>query len=175
MSIKNMLISLLAGSVILGTGLAVTALEVSEWDTASYPQYLEEMSVETHEMDKDISPEELEKINIYVSTRTDSFRNDKLVEIVEDTRYTDTIGIKVDYKGTQPYVNVYEYDTDYNEGSVSQWLDIVVHPDYNYSLREIRQVAEDMFENKIFYTDNINTLVEKVTVYTATPEKFNVN
>ncbi|MBR4035995.1 MAG: hypothetical protein IKJ05_04595 [Oscillospiraceae bacterium] len=175
MSIKNMLISLLAGSVMLGVGLAVTALEVSVWDTAPYPQYLEEMTVETQEFVKDISPEESEKINIYISTRTNGFRNDKLIEIVEDARYTDTIGIQVDYKGERPYVNVYDYNSDYDEDTVSQWLDIVVHPDYNYSLREIRQVAEDMFENKIFYTDNITTLVEKVTVYTATPEKFDVN
>ena len=51
-------------------------------------------------------------------------------------------------------------------------LDVVVQPDYNYSLREIREMAQEMFETKVFYTGNAATLIEKVTVYTAYPEKF---
>ena len=54
-------------------------------------------------------------------------------------------------------------------------MDVLIRPDYNYTLREIRQLADRMFEDKVFYTGNTATVIEKVTVYTATPDRFKVN
>ena len=49
--------------------------------------------------------------------------------------------------------------------NVLRIIEQILAIDYN-------KIAEDMFENKTFYTDNSATLIEKVTVYTAYPDKF---
>ena len=175
MNMKKLLISLLAGSVILGVGIGVTALEVSMWDTADHPAYLENKTVQTEEIVEKVDVTRLGEVNVYVSGLSNGFRNDGLIEIVEDETCSEKIVVKIDYKGSEPYTSIYDFDYEDENGEMYRNMDIVVHPDYNYSLRQIREVAEEMFENKVFYTSNVSTLVEKVTVYTATPEKFDIN
>lgn len=77
MSIKNMLISLVAGAVVLGVGLGITALEISRWDTAQYPAYLDKEPVKTLEMTNETDVTEFESINVYISGMPNSFRSEK--------------------------------------------------------------------------------------------------
>ncbi len=172
MTVKKLLVSFLAGALLIGAGLGVTVLEASRWDTADYPRYLEKEPVKTEEISKEFDIEDYEKISVYVAGQSGRFRSEKMVEIVEDETCTDNIVVIVDYKGKLPYTEMYSYETGVDDNHQSLWMDIVIQPDYNYSLSEIRQVAEEMFENKVFYRNNLNTLIEKVTIYTANPDKF---
>ena len=169
---KKLLVSLLAGAILIGVGLGVTALEISVWDTRRYPEYLEKETVQTVETEENINPQNYDKINVYVSGSYNGFRNNKKMEIVEDKTFADTVKISIEYKGKVPYVHYYEYSQGGEDGESISRLEYIVSPTYNYSLKEIREIAEDMFKNKIFYTDNSATLIEKVTVHTAYPDKF---
>lgn len=175
MSIKNMLISLVAGAVVLGVGLGITALEISRWDTAQYPAYLDKEPVKTWEMTNETDVSEFESINVYISGMPNSFRSEKLIEIVEDKNCKDNFVVKIDYKGKEPFTDVYDFEDTNEKGEKFRRMDVHIWPDYNYTLREIRQLADRMFESKVFYTGNTATVIEKVTVYTATPDRFKVN
>lgn len=173
MTVKKLLVSFLAGALLIGTGIGVTVLELSRWDTADYPRHLENEPVKTEEISKELDVEDYEKISVYVTGQSDRFRNEKKVEIVEDKTCTDSFVVVVDYKGKMPYSHIYSYENSDRNSRQNYWyMDIIVQPDYNYSLSEIRQIAEEMFDSKVFYTDNLNTLIEKVTIYTAKPDKF---
>ena len=175
MSIKNMLISLVAGAVVLGVGLGITALEISRWDTAQYPAYLDKEPVKTQEFANETDVTEFESINVYISGMPNSFRSEKLIEIVEDKNCKDNFVVKIDYKGKEPFTDAYDFEDTNEKGEKFKRMDVLIRPDYNYTLREIRQLADRMFEDKVFYTGNTATVIEKVTVYTATPDRFKVN
>ncbi len=173
MTVKKLLVSFLAGALLIGTGIGVTVLELSRWDTADYPRYLEKEPVKTEEISEEFDIEDYEKISVYTAGQASRFRNEKMVEIVEDKTCTDNIVVVVDYKGKLPYTDIYSYETtDHSSQQDYLCMDIIVQPDYNYSLSEIRQIVEEMFESKVFYRNNLNTLIEKVTIYTANPDKF---
>ena len=165
---KKLLYCLLAGSVILGIGIGVTVLEISHWEISDYPSYLEKEPVENCEQTFQIDLQEFENTEFYsYSTYRDKNSN---VEIVEDQTMTDKFVVNIQYKGKEPvaYHRIYESDNE------TEYADFVVHPGGFESFKLIRQVIESMFENKVYYRDASPTIIEKVTVYTAYPEKINV-
>ena len=175
MSIKKLLLAFFAGALLIGVGAGITVLEVSRWDTADHPEYLEKQVVQTVEQVAECDVTEFETINIYGTGHSNRFREKDLIEIVEDENIKDGFKLVVEYKGKLPYMDIYDWDSHDENDVVTKYMEIVVQPDYNYSLGEIRDMVEEMFETKVFYTGNAATLIEKVTVYTAYPEKFDCN
>ncbi len=172
MSIRKLLLAFVLGALLVGIGAGVTVLEVSRWDTRDHPAYLEKQAVQTVEQVAEYDVSEFENINVYATGRPYRFRDNDLVEIVEDKTFKDSFKLVIEYKGKLPYYDIYGWDNQDENGVETSCLDVVVQPDFNYSLGEIRKMAEEMFETKVFYTGNAATLIEKVTVYTAYPEKF---
>ena len=175
MTIKKLLLAFVAGAMLVGIGAGVTVLEVSRWDTRDHPAYLEKQAVQTVEEIADYDITEFEKINVYATGRPYRFRDEKIIEVVEDKNCKDSFKLVIEYKGKLPYYDVYDWNNQDENGTVTTRLDVVVQPDYNYSLREIREMAQEMFDTKVFYTGNAASLIEKVTVYTAYPEKFDAD
>ena len=172
MSIRKLLLAFVAGAMLVGIGAGVTVLEISRWDTRDHPAYLEKQAVQTVEEIAEYDVAELETINVYATGRPYRFRDKDLIEIVEDKTCKDSFRLVIEYKGKLPYYDIHYWENEDENNIVSRRMEVVVQPDYNYSLREIREMAQEMFETKVSYTGNAATLIEKVTVYTAYPEKF---
>ncbi len=170
---KKLLLSLFTGAFLVGTGISMTVLELSVWDMADYPEYIDSLPVQTCEFIEEINLEEFYKIDFYIQERYYTYDKTEKVEIVEDKSMTDCFKIYVEYKGKQPITYSYNH-TVYENDNDKEYLSYSVHGDNAVSFKEIRQVAEDMFENRICYREIPNTVIEKVTVYTAYPEKIDV-
>ena len=169
---KKLLLSIFAGAVVLGIGLGVTALEISEWDMAHYPAYLDVKPMTTCEFTQEINVQQLDKARLY-AYRTFS-GDERNVEIVADDTLTDSFIVKVEYRGEKPQVDNHSW-ADYDENDmVKEHIEVTVSPQYSMSFKDIKQALQEMFETKIFYRELTNTLIEKVTVYTAYPEKFEI-
>lgn len=170
---KKLLIAFLAGAMLIGVGLGVTALEVSEWDVVHHPYYLEKEELQTYTVVEEINPADFSKIDCYVSHAVrQSTTTYEIIEIIEDAAYTDTIKFEIDYRGQAPESYCWSYENTDEDGRVEYTLEYMVQPGYNQSLKVVREMVEQMFRDKIFYTDNATTLIEAVRVYTATPEKI---
>ena len=165
---KKLLLSLLIGSVIMGRGIGITMLEISAWEISDYPDYLADMPSESCDVTIDMDLQEFENTEFYIYGTYRSMNNN--AEIIEDKTLTDKFVVNIQYKGKEPvaYPRTYELDDE------TEHMDFVVHPGGFESFKLIRQVIEDMFENKVYYLDASPTLIEKVTVYTAYPEKIEV-
>ena len=165
---KKLLLSLLIGSVIMGRGIGITMLEISAWDISDYPDYLVDMPLENCDVTIDMDLQEFENTEFYIYGTYRSMNNN--AEIVEDKTMTDKFVVNIQYKGKEPiaYHRTYEVDDE------TEYMDFVVHPGGFESFKLIRQVIEDMFENKVYYRDASPTIIEKVTVYTAYPEKIEI-
>ena len=172
MSIRKLLLAFVIGAMLVGLGAGITVLEVSRWDTQDHPAYLEKQAVQSVEEIAEYDVAEFETINVYATGRPYRFRDNDLIEIVEDKTCKDSFRLVIEYKGKLPYYDIHYWENEDENNIVNRRMEVVVQPDYNYSLREIREMAQEMFETKVFYTGNAATLIEKVTVYTAYPEKF---
>lgn len=167
---KKLLLSLLVGSVVMGLGIGVAMLEISAWEISEYPDYLAEMPSENCEFTIDMDLQEFENTEFY---SYNTYRNMcSNVEVIEDETMTDKFIVSIQYKGKEPVA----YPRTYTMGveNEAEYMDFVVHPGGFESFKLIRQVIETMFENKVYYLDASPTLIEKVTVYTAYPEKIEV-
>lgn len=170
---KKLLIAFLAGAMLIGVGLGVTALEVSEWDVVQHPYYLEKEELQTYTVVEEINPADFKEIDCYVSHAVrQSTTAYEIIEIIEDAGYTDTIKFEIDYRGQTPENYCWSYDGTDENGKEVYTLEYVIQPGYNQSLKVVRNMVEQMFKDKIFYIDNAGTLIEAVRVYTATPEKI---
>ncbi len=167
---KKLLFFLLIGSVMMGLGIGVTMLEISAWEISDYPDYLADMPSENCDVTIEMDLREFENTEFYSYGTYRSMNNN--VEIIEDKTMTDKFVVNIQYKGNEPVA----YPRTYMIGdeSETEYMDFVVHPGGFESFKLIRQVIEDMFENKVYYLDASPTLIEKVTVYTAYPEKIEV-
>ena len=165
---KKLLLSLLIGSVIMGRGIGITILEISAWDISDYPDYLVNMPLENCDVTIEMDLQEFENTEFYSYGTYRNMSNN--VEVVEDKTMTDKFVVNIQYKGKEPvaYPRTYELDDE------TEYMDFVVHPGGFESFKLIRQVIDDMFENKVYYLDASPTIIEKVTVYTAYPEKIEI-
>lgn len=167
---KKFLLSILIGSVVLGLGIGISILEISHWEISDYPSYLDTEPVENYNFTAEMDLQQFDSTEFYFRS---SYRGEKAeVEIVEDAAMTDSFAVAVEYRGLKPVAYPHIYISDMQTGE--EHMAFTVRPGGFESFKLIRQVIEKMFEDKVFYLDASPTLVEKVTVYTAYPEKINV-
>ncbi len=176
---KKLMAAFLAGAILIGVGAGVTALEISEWDVVEHPYYLEKEQLKTHCIEEEFDMDNFSTIECYVShAMRESLHSYDIIEIIEDSTCTDVTKIEVDYRGEQPESYWWDYGTDEvtadDSADNERIMQYIIQPGYNRSLRVVRKMVEQMFQDKVFYVDNASTLIEKVRIYTATPEKFDI-
>jgi len=181
---KKLMISFLAGAVLIGTGLGITFLELSDWSASDYPAYLDTAESRLYETEEPVIMNEQEKIDtINISLNTmyrNEFRKIDMVEVVKDPSYKDSVKIEIMYKGNEPDIYTYTYETssepvdygtaDSEEAETRLEGHIVVYTDQYDSIAEYKQVIQAMFNEKTIYRNMNNCLIESVTVRTAYPE-----
>ena len=170
---KKLMAAFLAGALLIGVGLGITALEISRWDVVQHPYHLEKEELKTCIIEEEINTDDFETIECYVSqSMTSSAQSYKIIEVIEDTACTDTMKVEVDYCGREPGSYFWSYEGQDENGGKIYTLQYVVQPGYNNSLKAVREMVEQMFRDKIFYTENAATLIEAVRIYTAAPDKI---
>ena len=168
---KKLLYSLLIGAVIMGVGIGVTMLEISHWEISDYTEYLDNEPLENCKFTTDLDTQQVKTMQVYVwnswRDRGDS------IEIVEDKSLTDKIVADISYRGQAPvaYSDVHTSTVDNAE---HETLCMRIHPGEFSSVKQIRNTIEEMFKTKVFYRDVSATFIEKVTIYTAYPEKIEI-
>lgn len=169
---KKLLISLLIGAVLIGTGVGVTALEISDWQWLNSRPSLTALPVARVNEEFKIDVNKYDGVEVYLdyfyTGNNGSFR-DEVVKVEKDENYKDRICVEIKYKGEDPFCNFYDYDnTDEGENTVSLYVDVISRGNF----KEYKKIVEEMFENKVFYNHTDVSLIEKITVRTAYPEKI---
>ena len=183
---KKLMISFLAGAILIGIGLGVTVLEISDWETARYPEYLETVDSNLYVIEEPVDMENLDEVKVYLSTMyRDEFRKRSMITVAEDKSCDESIVLEISYKGQEPDVYTYTYE-DYSDNAPVQIDEqdrqnvkfighVAIHTSQYNSIADYRTVVQAMFDNKVFYENMDNCLIEGVTVRTAYPDKIKIS
>ncbi|MBR2029197.1 MAG: hypothetical protein IKA10_09495 [Oscillospiraceae bacterium] len=167
---KKLIISLIAGAVLIGVGIGVMMMEIAEFSmTDTYPEIknspLQEFSFSDDTIFDDSDENRTVNIHGYLG---EYFHDFGITEVVEDKKI-DGIEVIIRYRGTKPEFrfNGYGYSTDnmyeYNLSAYSR--DIMP--------KQILEFAEYMCQNKTIVRYQDLFYVEKVIIKTASPQLVN--
>ncbi|MBE6894429.1 MAG: hypothetical protein E7483_02325 [Ruminococcaceae bacterium] len=165
---KKLIFSLVTGSVLIGIGIGVMMMEITEYSMSdTYPfvknTSLQEFSFEDSKVFEEAG--ENRTVNIY-GYLGEYFQEQGKFEVVED-KTVDGIEVIIQYRGTKPRFNFHGYAYDYRgyeyEYSLSAYSE-------NIMPKQILDAAEYMCSNKTIVKYQDMFYVEKVTVKTSQPQ-----
>lgn len=168
---KKLLISFLTGAVLIGIGSGVMAMEVSDWDYADTRTSLLNEPKSEKEEEFAVNFNAYDTIDIYVPFSSDEFRSQNITTVEKDEAYTNTVLIKVVYKGEEPRYDLYNFDFG---DSDSNNYRINVYSEGIDSFKELKSFAKEMFETKTFYRNYTDYSIMSIVIKTAYPEKITV-
>ncbi len=167
---KKLIISLISGAVLIGIGIGVMMLEITEYSMIdTFPFVSNTSSQEFSFSDDEAFEHENLPIQIY-GYLGEYFEDFGKVEIIEDNS-VEGIDITIKYRGTRPrfyYNGVYYSGEDYYTYHLSAHSQGIMP-------KQILEAAEYICQNKtlVRYLDLF--YVEKVIVRTSNPQMINFN
>lgn len=169
---KKLIISLITGAVLIGIGIGIMMLEITEYSMSdTYPfvsgQPVQTFSFTDNEVFENAGDREVQ-VYAYLGEYFDDLGK---YEVIED-KDVEGIEVIIQYRGTKPDFNFHSYGYDHR-GYV-----------YEYSLsaysrdimpKDILEAAEYMCQNKTIVRYQDMFYAEKVTIKTNHPELIVVN
>lgn len=144
--------------------------KIQSWEQVSYVPYID--SLPTRQLSQNISCDYQGKSTIYFEGSFEflsgGFRELKDVSVQYDELCTDKYRVKIYYKGADAEMNVSTTDDD---GTKKEYISIW-QKEHGYEL-----TAEDyayMYKNKVNLEYSSRLAVEKIVIFTAYPEKINI-
>ena len=163
---KRMMLIFFSGCALIGIGAGITFLELRSWKISDYRSDLIEKPLETYEktvcFEKDKETIDVE-VNYYYQEI-----NNPPIDVVSDEKYTDSLLISVDYRGSRPQI----YQSGWWEEDDRIHTSFLVDTNSYTSMEDAFSLLESMFDNKTLYRYGENSRIEKITVYTAYPDKI---
>ena len=163
---KKLLLSLIIGAVLIGTGAGVLFAEIAEFSKVDYLPYLEEKRLETlyfSDMDVfDEHPDGTKEIDIYLG----GFFDDNGECVVKEDKTVEGIEVEIYYRGERPNYGFYRSWTN-EDGSYSSYHLFCSMNDF--MPKDIMEAAKYIFKNKVLAEDMNNFIVEKVVIKTSRP------
>lgn len=161
---KKLIISLISGAILIGIGLGVIFMEITQYSTLEYLPYVASQPLNSHIVNNApiISAQDT---NINFSDHCGYYFSEHgSWEVVKDSSLNE-VKIEVFYRGERPRIQVYNYgDNHYNVNAY----------DYNTSPKEIFDVVKYAFEEKVIIHDASNFLIEKIVIHTPNPENISI-
>ena len=165
---KKMMTLFFAGCILAGMGLGLTVVELKDWKSVPFRTDLAEKPLQTHTEKLYIDLQEYSSIEINLNGNYHNHPHPE-TEIIYDAQYTGEIGFTIEYRGGRPGVyNGGWWNTENGNKALRCWIDTVATDDISEMFRLIGM----MFNNKTYYKSAVATYIEKVTVYTAWPDKI---
>lgn len=171
MVMKKLMMLLFTGAALIGLGTGVTALELRQWKISEIRTDLLDRPVHTAKYERTVKPEEVERLEIESKYEYGYFGDyQPEIEIITDKNQTGQILVEIEYRGHPP--QVYQNVSWIDEKKVIHelWIDINNYNDFV----SVYDMIKSMFDNKIYYINGECTYIEKITVYTAYPDKVKI-
>ena len=165
---KKLMAVFFSGCVLIGLGIGITVVELKEWKVSPFREILMEKPVETceEELRLDIGDYRNLEINLNGYHSADFYPE---TEAVYDSRYTNSVKVVLNYRGNLPQVfHGGWWENEDGTKTITSWIDTNNY----YDVAQIFEMAEEMFDNKTYYTYCETTRIEKITVYTAYPDRI---
>lgn len=162
---KKLIFSLIAGAVLIGAGVGVLFMELTEFTTTDYLPYINEKKLESFTFsDSEIfSDDKKVEIDVYLGEYFEDYGS---CEVIED-QSVEGIDVKIYYKGEKPvfsfYTDRYYKDSDYSSYTLYCYAE-------TYMPKDLLDAAKYMFHNKVIVKDPSNYHIEKVVIRTSHPE-----
>ncbi len=168
MDMKKLMTMLFTGAALIGLGIGITMLELREWKISEIRTDLLDKPVHTATYERTVDPEEVYRVEINHRYKYGYF-GDYVPEtqVVYDKEWTGQVLVEIEYRGYQPhlYQNISWRD---DEKVIHElWIDTSYYTDG----ASVYDLIKSMFDNKTYYINGECTHVEKITVYTAYPDK----
>ena len=172
---KKVLISFLVGSILIGIGLGVTVMEISNWDFVYDNPMVSNQPVKTTDEDFYMDLEN-QYVNATLYVHTYGTRNVKdKIEVIKDSSLEDTIEVEVQYRGKEPRLYFYESGSHYNDaGTLLEQSYTLTVSDGSFSFKDIKELIGYAFENKVAFSTSAFHEIEKITVKTGNPEQLKI-
>lgn len=168
---KKLIISLIAGAVLVGIGIGVLLMEIAEFSMSdTYPDIKNSPLQEFSYTDNTVFDEagENHEINVY-SYLGGYFDDFGKIEVVEDKK-VDGIEVVINYRGTKPNFNFHGYAYEHRgyeyEYTLNAYSDDIMP-------KHILDMAEYMCSNKTIVKYQDLFYVEKVIIKTSQPQLIN--
>lgn len=148
-------------------------MRVLDFEHVKYPPYIDEMPIKVlyEEQNCDYSYDKI-YLEGYMNFTNSKFRPSKRIDIVYNENMTDRYRIEVKYRGEDSELHVIHYSHKEAEGQYSDSISV-------YTKKYRRELTEEqvryMYKNKVDIEYAPNLAIEKVTIYTAYPEKIDIS
>ncbi len=159
---NKMLSIFFSGCMLIGIGLGVTVIELKNWRFLDENPCLLDMPQETYTQNIAFDTTKPSNIEIYWYSHDFTYEN---VIIEEKMDCTDNIEIEIIYRGAAPGISLGSIGNNadkYNLFIFEDGYDIMHHYD----------IVKSMFVNKAFYRWSNVTHIDKIMLYTASPENL---
>ena len=169
MVMKKLIALMISSAALIGLGIGITLLELRDWKISEIRTDLLDMPLQTATYERTVDLTEVEGLEI-ASRYGYGYYNEYMfeTEIIKDKKWAEQVLVEIDYRGYQPMV--YQNISWRAEDKVYHqlWIDNSSYVDGV----SVYSLLESMFENKTWYQYGESSYIEKVTVYTAYPEKI---
>ena len=173
MKMKKLMMIIFSSAAMIGTGIGITMLELRDWKSSEIRTDLLDKPVHTAVYERTVDLTAVDLLEIESKYTQGYFsRYQPETEVIYDKTQTGQVTVEIQYRGHQPSVgqSIYWYNEESAEEKVIHqlWIDINNYNDFV----SVYDMAKSMFENQTYYTNGECTYVEKITLYTAYPDKI---
>ncbi|MBQ8603283.1 MAG: hypothetical protein IJ410_00355 [Oscillospiraceae bacterium] len=168
---KKMIISLFTGAALIGFGIGITLLELRDWKISEIRTDLLDRPLQTARYERTVDMDEVDRLEIDHRYKYGHFGDyAPQTEVMYDKDRTEYVLVEIEYRGYQPRV----YQSAYWENEEKVTHELWINTNAYIDGASVYDIIKSMFENKTYYTNGECSYVEKITVYTAYPDKVNI-